>query len=174
MLSVGDQILIAHTLHHGLSQKPASQAAAPSSSHTSSLENLRTLQAAEEEQEAAAAARSKASAKRARKKAAARAAAAADAAEPLPAAAAPPQRGQSSSVSMAADVAAGLQSLSLADGVAAQADSAAGNRGGRPSTPATVQAADGGQQQLQQPPEWMLCPITKVRSVQALATLWFV
>jgi hypothetical protein len=115
---------------------------------------MHTLQAAEEQ----SAARSKASGKRVRKQAAARAAAAAAAAAPM-LTSLPPQHGQGSSVSAAGNMAAQLQSMSLADAAAVQAGPTAGCKAEEGSTSA---AADGRQQRPQQSPAWALCPITKV------------
>ena len=128
------------------------------------------LQAAEEAQNTAAAAPSKAAEKRARRKAAAReaaATAAAAAAAPLPAADLP-EHGQpdGNDASAVAGAAAELQYMSLGNSAAVQSAPTAGS-----TSAAAAPAAGCGQQQLQQPPAWMLCPITKVGSAQALASV---
>lgn len=120
------------------------------------------LQAAEEAQNTAAAAPSRAAEKRARKKAAARAAAATAPATELP------EHGQTDGdgTSAVADAAAKLRRVSLAGGAAAGATLTASS-----ISPAAALAADSGQEQQQRPPAWMLCPITKVGSAQALAVV---
>ena len=151
-----------------------------------------TLQAAEEGQKAARAAPSKAAEKRAHMKAAARAATAAPAAAVPPPAAASSQRAEPSNTlaasvpdagmaSAASDAAARLQCVGLADGTASQADPfASSTTGQHRGCMATTAAADQQRQrsepgpppapppvQQQRQPQWMLCPITKVRGACA-------
>ena len=132
------------------------------------------VQAAEEGGTAAAAARSKAAEKRARKKAAARAAAAG--AAPSPAAAGPPERGQTGGAVVgaidgvasdadalaAADAAAKLQRMSLADSAAVQKSPLTGSTSRH--TGDSAAAAATAVRRQQQPQAWMLCPITQVCS----------
>ena len=133
------------------------------------------LQAAVEGQTAAAAAPSKAAEKRARKRAAAKAAAAAAAAPANPPAPGLPEHAQPGSAAVdavsdagaaaVADAAARLQSTSLTSDAAVQPESPPRTTARQdPSATAATQV----QQQphllsRQQPPLWMLCPITKVR-----------
>ena len=130
------------------------------------------LQAAEEGHIAAAGAPSKAAEKRARKKAAARAAAAAATAPaPTPApglsehAQPSGDAASDSGAAGAVDTAVRMQHMSLASGAAVQPESTPQSTA-RQGTSATAETQVQQQPHLplrQQPPSWMLCPITKVR-----------